>query len=175
VDAALRETLEENKMLINTSMIAEIATALDEYRDDESTFWDTLDGETDVLDVLDMLIAQTTADNALAASLAAQIEAMGRRKSRIEARAKAAKSSIGMVLSAARMKKAERPAATVSVRAGNLHVKIVDEDDIPTQMKRTITKVSPDKKAIKEHLETGVDVPGAILDMGADIVTVRVA
>ncbi len=161
-------------MKIDLELIRRIAADLAEYREDEETYFDTLDGETDAGDILDELIAQVSIDAAIAAGIDAQIAALRKRKERIAWRSATAKKAIGDVLRAADMKKAERPAATVSVRDGLMSVKIVDADEIPTQLTRKKVTITPDKAAIKKQIEAGEDVPGATLERGDPVVTVRV-
>jgi len=159
----------------NISMIEAIADELNAYRDDDvEAFWDTLDGETDVLDFLDMAITSQQSDVALMAAIKEQEGALKIRRERIEMRANATKKVLGQLLHAAGMKSAERPAATVSVRPGNMSVTITDADDIPTQLTREKITRSPDKTAIKKQLDAGETVPGAELVRGSEIISVRV-
>lgn len=160
---------------INLDIIREIAADLAQYRDeDEALFWDTLDGETDAAEVLDALIRQQMHDGLLCDAIKAQEARIKERRQRIEMRQDAARRMIGRVLTAAGAKKAERPLATVSVREGNLSVRITDEASIPSQLCTVKTTTAPDKAAIKAQIEAGETVPGAILVRGDDVVTVRV-
>jgi len=151
---------------------AELTDMLGEEFDAE-TFWDSLDGETDVLDVADHVLASMFGDEALAEAIKAQEAAMKARRDRIEARAKAKRRTLLMILDATGQKKMERPLATVSRRSGSLSVSITDEASIPTQLTTTKTITSPDKAAIKKQIEAGETVPGAELVRGEDGVTVR--
>ena len=159
---------------INFDFLALIAEELAPYRDeDTAAFWDTLDGETDVLAYIDAALEADAKDAALIEAqkaLAAQLRA---RQSRIEMRKEATRRFIGKLLSAAGMKSAERPLATVSVRPGNVSVSITDETSVPSQLCTVKTTTTPDKKAIKAQIEAGETVPGAELTRGNDIVTVR--
>lgn len=141
---------------------------------DADAFWDTLDGETDVLDVADHLLNSMFDDEALADAIKAREADMKVRRDRIEARAKAKRRTLLTILDATGQKKMERPLATVSRRSGSMSVQITDEDAIPTQLKTVKTVTSPDKAAIKAQIEAGEDVPGAALVRGEDGVTVRV-
>ena len=159
---------------LNLPLIQQVAAMLEPYRDDEAAFWDTLDGETDALSILDATLASMQDDEALAAAIKAQEADMKARRDRITMRAEAKRKTLALILGAAGMRSAERPRGTVSVRPGNLSVRIVSEDDLPSQlMRETITR-APDKAAIKAQIEAGVDVPGAALERGGDVVTVRV-
>lgn len=142
---------------------------------DRDTFWDTLDGETDALDIADRIIAKMQDDAALAAAAKAQADALAARAKRLSARDKAHKAALLTLLDATRQKRLERPAATVSRRSGAVSVRIVSEADIPSQLTTTKTITSPDKAAIKKAIEAGETIPGAELERGPDGVTVRVA
>jgi hypothetical protein len=159
----------------NLSLIELIASELADYRDDEEAFWDSLDGETDALDLLDTFLAGSQEDEALAEAIKAQEVALKTRRERIEMRAAAKRRTLGLILNAAGMKKAERPRGTVSIRPGNLSVRIVNEDDVPSQLMREKITRAPDKTAIKAQIEAGESVPGCELVRGDDIVTIRVA
>lgn len=140
---------------------------------DSETFLDTLDGETDALDILDRLIEAMQADKATAAAIKAQEADLAKRRKRFEARDAATKKAMLALLDATGEKKIERPCATVSRRSGSLSVAITDETAVPSQLCKTVT--TPDKAAIRAQIEAGEIVPGAELVRGADGVTVRVA
>lgn len=160
---------------INTTLIeqvsAELVAALGDDFDAE-TFWDTLDGETDVGDIADRLIASMQADEALAAAAKAQADDLASRARRIKSRATHVKGALLTILDAAGQKKMERAAATISRRAGSLSVLITDESAVPSQLCKTT--VVPDKTAIKAQLQAGETIPGAELARGPDGVSVRV-
>jgi hypothetical protein len=155
-----------------TRMADEIRAILGEDCDLE-TLLDTLDGQTDALDILDQLIAQDRDAAALATAIKAQISDLTARKARMEARSRAAKAAMLTLLDAVGARKIERPAATVSRRSGSASVVITDETAVPSQLCQ-IRKV-PDKKAIKAQIDAGEDVPGAEIKIGADGVTLRSA
>ena len=138
---------------------------------DEATFLDTLDGETDALDMADALIRDMQEADAMAAAAKAQADQLAARAKRMGDRSAAMKRGLGTLIEAMGVPKLERPAATVSRRKGSMSVQIVSPDDVPSQLCR-ITR-TPDKTAIKRQIEAGEDVPGARLERGADGVTVR--
>ena len=139
---------------------------------DPDTFWDTLDGETDALDIADRLIASMQDDAALADAAKAHASEIAARAKRISDRAGVKKKALMQILDATGEKKLERPLATISKRAGSLSVHITDEASIPSQL--TKTTVSPDKTEIKKQLQAGEIVPGAELVRGEETVSVRV-
>lgn len=149
---------------------AELAEMLGDDFDAE-TFWDTLDGETDAVEVMDHILASMQEDEALAAAAKEQADAIAARAKRIAARAAAKKKTLGLILDAAGQKKVERPLATVSKVAGRMSVQINDEASVPSQLCKVVT--TPDKTAIKKQLEAGETVPGCELVRGPDSVMVR--
>ena len=156
-----------------------IETVAAELRDmlgedfDESTFLDSLDGETDALDVADALIAGMQDAEALATAAKAQADALKARADRLKARSAAYKGRMLTLLDAIGQKKLERPGATISRRTGSLSAQITDEASVPSQLSKIVQ--TPDKTAIKKQLEAGEAVPGAELARGEDGVTVRVS
>jgi hypothetical protein len=154
------------------SIAAELRDMLGDDFDDQ-TFMDTLEGETNAMDVADALIAGMQDAETLAAAAKAQADALASRAKRFSERSAAFKGRMLTLLDAIGAKKLERPAATISRRAGIMSVHIANADDVPTQLCR-VTR-TPDKTAIKKLLDAGEEVPGASLERGADGVTVRVA
>lgn len=154
-------------------MAAAIATTDD--HDSEPGFLDTLEGETEAVEIADWLIGSILADEAMAAALKVQEAAMKARRDRIEARAKAKRRAGIELLNAAGLKKLERPRATLSRTAGRTSVQITDEASVPAQLCTVKTVTTPDKAAIKRQLEAGETVPGAELVRGDDALTMRVA
>ena len=150
-----------------------IATTDD--RETEPGFLDTMDGETDALDLADRLIAEIQHDAALVAALKAQEEAMSQRRARLENREKAKRRVAVELLEALGVKKLERPRATLTRATGRTRPGITDPDAIPSQLCTVKTTTAPDLAAIKRLLEAGEDVPGAVLVRGNDTLTIRSA
>lgn len=158
----------------NLPLIAAMAEMLAPYRDDDETYSDTLEGETNVMELLDGEIAAMQSDEALAEAIKAQEDALRVRRERVSMRAEAHKKNLKLILQHAVLQKAERPRATVSIRPGSLSVRIVDEAEIPSQLMREKVTRAPDKAAIKAQIEAGVEVPGAVIERGDETVSVRV-
>lgn len=160
--------------MINLPLIEQVSETLLEALGDDfdpDAFWDTLDGETDALDIMDRLIARSQDDAALVEAIKAEEASLAKRRQRIAARVVATRGVMLTVLDATGQKKVERPRATISRRDGSLSVQITDEASVPSQLCKTT--VTPDKAAIKKQLAAGETVPGAILVRGPDGVTVR--
>ena len=156
-------------------LIQRVAAELRDYLGedfDETAFLDTLDGETDALDVADRLIALALDADAMADAIKAQEADLKARRDRKAEQAIAYREKLLTVLDAMGLAKIERPRATVSRRKGMPSVQITDEASIPSQLCKVVS--APDKAAIKAQLMAGVDVPGAAITIGADGITMRV-
>lgn len=161
---------------VDIGLIARISAELrdmlgDDF--DDATFLDTLDGETDALDIADKMLGAVLETEALAEAVKAQEADMSARRARLEARAEAYKGRLMILLDATGQKKLERPRATISKRAGSLSVRITDEASVPSQLCTVKTTTAPDKAAIRKQIEAGEIVPGAELVRGDDTVSVR--
>lgn len=139
---------------------------------DDATFWDSLDGETDAMDIIGHLIRQREEAKAFSDAAKALSDEYTARKKRMDAKAQAIAKALGDILDATGQKKVAHPIGTVSRTAGRMSVHIFDESAIPSQL--TVTTTKPDAGAIKKQIEAGEDVPGAELVRGSDGVTVRV-
>ena len=157
---------------IDTALIERIAADLAPYADDERTFLDTLDGETDFLSLLDKLIEAEAEASDMQEALKGRIQQLQNRAARAKGRSKALRNIQRDMLTAANLRKVQRPTATLSILAGRYSVQITDPDAVPTQLCRP---GPPDLTAIAVQIEAGVDVPGAVLVRGEETLSVRVA
>ena len=140
--------------------------------DDQDTFLDTLDGETDAMDILGKLIQERTecsiyegAARELAATYAA-------RAKRLNAKQDAISQTMGQLLDAMGESKVTHALATVSRTKARWSVRIDNEEEIPSQLMRLTAK--PDLTAIKKQMEQGETVPGCSVNPGNPSVTVRI-
>lgn len=155
------------------ALIEAVSAELADFREDDQAFWDSLDGETDVLDVLDYLIEGTLEDAAMVEAIEARMAEIAARKLRVQERGKARRRAIARILQATGMKKAERPLATISLRAPSARVE-VDEAELPSQLMREKIMRQPDLVAIRAQLDQGETVPGARLVYGDAGIQMRV-
>lgn len=159
-------------MRLDALYLEAVAGSLEPYREDLEAFWDTLDGETDVMDIVGQLLeASVQADAGLAASDEI-IKKWQERKSALASRQQAIRSSLKTILSATGMDKIPHPLGTVSLRAGSQSVVITDEKEIPSQLCKVT--VTPDKAAIKKYLQAGEAVAGAELVTGEETISIRI-
>ena len=150
--------------------LAAIRAAADAIRDqmgegfDDETFEGTLEGETNVMDLLDWAIRKRAERRAMAEAVAALIVGYGKKQAAHEHAADGLRDLAGAILAATGQAKIKRPGGTVSFAEGRVSVAITAADDVPTQLCR-VTK-TPDKTAIRAAIEAGEQVPGAELVKG---------
>lgn len=137
---------------------------------DAETFWDSLDGETDAMDIVGRLIRERVEADAMADACKEAAATYTARKQRMDARSKAVNAALGALLDATGEAKVAHPLGTVSRTKPRQRVEITDEAAIPSQLCKRV----PDAAAVKAQLEAGEEVPGAILVTGEAGVMVRV-
>ena len=139
--------------------------------DDQDTFLDTLDGETDAMDILGALIKERNEMLGNEAALKELAKQYKERADRMNAKADAIAQTMGHLLDAIGERKVQHPFATVSRTKPRARVVIEDEHQIPSQLMKV--KKSPDLTAIKAQMDAGEYVPGAAIALGNEGVTVR--
>jgi len=160
-------------MIVNTAALVEQyrrlrADLLAEYPElieDGATLSDTLEGETDLPDVLARIIRDARRDEAMADGLGTLIKDEQDRKSRLTARAEKRRRIAQALMDAVEMGKLEQPDFVASIRSVPPKVEITDEAALPETFVKIVR--SPDKTAIKDALKRGEQVPGAVLGNGS--------
>tara|TARA_R100000030_G_scaffold82354_1_gene65155 strand:- start:923 stop:1408 length:486 start_codon:yes stop_codon:yes gene_type:complete len=159
-------------MFIKYDEIRRLADSIREIcGDDEDTFLDTLDGETDAVDVLGNLIQERLEVLGYEATNKELAEQYKRRADKMASKADAINEQMRHLLNAMGVKKVNHALATVSITKPRWSVEVVDEAQVPTQLKITTTK--PDLRAIKKILDDGEPVPGCRPKVGYEGITVR--
>jgi hypothetical protein len=158
---------------INYEEIRRMADTIREIcGDDEDTYLDTLEGETDAMEVMSQLIQQRMYAKAFqqaSKEMAAQYTERARRMADKE---DAVTQVMGHLLDAIGVKKLQHPLATISRTKPRWSVNVVDEAAIPKQLVTTLVK--PDLATIKKQLDQGEFVPGVEIVPGNPGVTMRV-
>jgi hypothetical protein len=152
--------------------IQSLIAAYPELADDEDLRASMVEGSTEAFDVLARCVAQEAEAKAMSAALAARMDDIKIRVSRFEKRREAMRDLIFRVMSAADLRKAELPEATLSIRPGTAKVIVSNEDDLPDDFFRVTRSV--DKAAIRDALKAGKFVPGAELSNGEPSLSIRV-
>jgi len=158
-------------MRVNTLLITSIAEELAPYKDDQDAFWDTLDAETDVLDLVGQVLKELSDAEAGMIACQEMVKRYNERKSLMDLRKVRLNKILKTVMLCCDETKIPHPLATVSLRNGMQSVVIKDEKAIPTQLCKTT--VTPDKAEIKKQLKAGVEIDGAELVTGQQTISVR--
>ena len=142
-----------------------------ELADDAEALADTLDGEVQALGVVARLIRDAREDDAMADALTPMQRDMAERKSRLSSRADKRRDIALKLMNAIGERKIVRPDFTASVRAVPPKVIVMDDAALPDDVCKFERK--PDRGAIKEALERGEAVAGAVLGNGSETLTIR--
>ena len=129
---------------------------------DEDTLADTLEGITDLREMLAELVRSALEDEALAGALSTRLSDMKARLERLEARAKRKRQLALEAMTQADIKKIEEADFTASLRQGAPALEVVAEDKIPV----AYWKPQPaklDRQGLLAALKNGVDIDGVAL------------
>lgn len=159
-------------MRLDTQLITYISEQLTDYRDDLDAFWDTLDGETDVMDAVGQIIQDMIEADAALTGVQEIMDRYAQRQSAIRSRKEALQRTLKSICLMTGQTKIPHPLGTVSLREGSKSVHITDLDAIPSQLCK-ITK-TPDKTAIKKQIEAGETIDGAEIVIGPQTISVRI-
>ncbi len=139
---------------------------------DEDTLRDTLEGMTNLTEMIAEVLRSGLEDQAFGAALRARIGDMQTRLSRLEERARKKRELVTSVMERADLKKLTEPDLTVSLRPARPPLMLTDEDIIP----EAFWKPQPaklDRLGLIAALSAGSDVPGALLGNPTMTISVR--
>lgn len=166
IDNASRLQRETEAARILREQLADLADG------DEAAIRDTIEGETNLHELIAKVIEDVAADEASVAGIAGHIETMEARKARLKKRIEFRRSAVLNAMAIGEVKKIELPIATVSRQAVAPSVVITDEAQIPSEFwKRADPKL--DKTAIKAALKDKREIPGATLSNGGETLAIR--
>lgn len=140
---------------------------------DEETLSDTLEGITDLREVLAEVLRTTLYDEALADALSARISDMRARLERIEARAKRKRQIVLEAMTDASVPKLLAPDFTASLRLGAPVLDVSDEAKIPAAYWRP-QPPKLDRQGLIVALKSGTQIDGAVLGPPQPQLSVRV-
>lgn len=157
---------------VSKSQIAAVATMMrDELGEDERLYLDTLEGETDLFEIVRAMLEEIEEDEGVQAELAEQMANRQSRKQRAAHRNDVRRSALIALLGCAKLGKLVLPEATLSVRDVPPKAIVSDEAALPNELCKF--KRSPDIAAIKAEMEAGRAAPGVTLDNGGRTLTIR--
>ncbi len=135
---------------------------------------DTMEGiEMALADKLDAAYIHVRNLDGLAKTCDEEAKRLAERKKSFENRAKSIKQYVLNCMLTAGLDKLKTTTNTFTARKGVASVIIDNEALLPDEMVAVQTLIAPDKKAIKEAIENGVDIPGAHIEIGARSLQVR--
>ncbi|MGB6389343.1 MAG: siphovirus Gp157 family protein [Methyloceanibacter sp.] len=139
---------------------------------DDETIRDTLEGITDLHEMIAAVVRSALVDEALQAGLRSRLEDMKTRLSRIEQRGTKKRQLALEAMSEVGLKKLEQPDFTASTRAGSPALVVIAEDTIPD----TYWLAQPaklDRQGLLGQLKRGDVIPGAQLSNPQPVLMVR--
>jgi len=140
---------------------------------DEETLRDTLEGMTDLTDMLATLIRSSLDDKALVTALKQRIDNMEDRLARFEARAQKKRDLVEVTMERADIKAIAKEDFTAGMRAGKRKVMVIDEKAIPPNFWRAQAPTL-DKAALSTALQANAGaVAGAMLSNPKPVLSVR--
>ena len=139
---------------------------------DEETLLDTLEGITDLHEMIAAVIRSALVDEALHSGLRFRVDDMKERLSRLELRANKKRELALDAMTEAGLTKLEQPDFTAFTRAGSPALVIIAEGNIP----ESYWLPQPpklDRQAILGELKRGIEVPGAQMKNPKPVLSVR--
>ena len=139
---------------------------------DDQTLQDTLEGMTDLPDMLAAVLRSQLEDLMSAKALRGRIAEMETRLARFERRAEKKRQLVTNVMDRAQLRKIVEPDFTASLRRTAPGLLVLDEGRIPG----AFWKPQPaklDRRAVLVALKAGQDINGAALDNGSMTLAVR--
>ena len=160
-------SLEASKYrLLKERLLTDFPTA------DEETIHDTLQGITDLHEMIAVVIRSALVDEALGSGLRARLDDMKERQSRLEVRASKKRELALQAMSEAGLNRLEQPDFTASTRAGVPALVVVSEQAIPeTYWLTQAPKL--DRQGLLGELKRGGAIPGVELSNPKPVLMVR--
>ncbi len=139
---------------------------------DEETLADTADGETNLTDMLGVVLRSMLDDKAFAAALRDRKADMQDRLERLDHRVEKKRALVIEVMERAAIKNLSEPDFTASLRAGRPPIVMIDEEAVPGEYWRP-QPAKLDRQKLYSVLRDGRDIPGAVLGNAEPSISVR--
>ena len=163
----LELTVEASKYLqLKRSLIAQYPEA------DEDTLLDTLEGITDLHEMIAAVIRSALVDEALQSGLRSRLDDMKERLSRLELRASKKRQLALEAMTEVGLTKLEQPDFTASARAGSPALVVIAEERIP-EAYWLPQPPKLDRQTILGELKRGIEIPGAEMSNPKPVLSVR--
>jgi hypothetical protein len=139
---------------------------------DEETLTDTLEGITDLHEMIAAVIRSALVDEALQSGLCSRLDDMKERLSRLELRGAKKRQLALDAMNEVGLTKLEQPDFTASARTGSPALVVIAEDRIPDAYWLP-QPPKLDRQAILAELKQGLGVPGAQMSNAKPVLSVR--
>ena len=139
---------------------------------DDETIRDTLEGITNLHEMIAAVIRSALVDEALCAGLRLRVDDMKQRLSRLEERTAKKRAMALDAMTEVGLGKLEQPDFTASARAATPSLVVIAEETIPN-IYWLPQPPKLDRQAILGELKRGAVVPGALLSNPKPVLTVR--
>ena len=139
---------------------------------DHETLTDTLEGITDLHEMIAAVIRSALVDEALHAGLRLRVDDMKERLSRLELRASKKRRAGPHAMTEAGLSKLEQPDFTASARAGSPALIVIAEETIP-EAYWLPQPPKLDRQGLLGELKRGAVIPGAELSNPKPVLMVR--
>ena len=139
---------------------------------DDETIRDTLEGITDLHEMIAAVIRSALVDEALHAGLRFRVDDMKERLSRLELRANKKRELALEAMTEVGLTKLEQPDFTASARAGSPALVVIAEEKIP-EAYWLPQPPKLDRQAILGELKRGIEIPGAQMSNPKPVLSVR--
>ena len=140
---------------------------------DEQTLADTLEGLTDVHEILQAIIRAALADEAMARGLKCRLSDMQGRLDRLQERAAKRRQIARDVMVELDLKKLNAPDFTAALRDGIPSLMVIDEDEVPSIYWQP-GEPRLRRQDLADELKQGAEVPGVALSNPEPVLSVRV-
>lgn len=140
--------------------------------DDETLVLDTIEGQTNILELIALVDAAEFEDQANLTAIGAFIEKLGARKDRIKKRIDMKRAVLANALNMIGKKKHETPLGTISISQKPVIAIVTDEAEIPARF----WKPQPptlDKAALNAAIKANETIPGATESNGGITISIR--
>ncbi len=142
-------------------------------KSDEQTLADTVEGLTDVHEILAAIIRAALADEALANGLKGRIAEMGDRLGRLQDRAAKRRQIAKNTMVELDLKKIAAPDFTASIRPGMPALMVIDEAAVPSIYWEP-RDPRLNRQGLLDDLKQGAEITGATLANPAPVLSVRI-
>jgi hypothetical protein len=139
---------------------------------DEETLQDTLEGVSTLPECLAVLVRSHLDDVTIVEALRARIRSMQERLARLETRAERKKVLALDIMTKTDLKKLMQPDFTLALRPAPAELLIMEETAIPGEFWKP-QPAKLDRLALRQQLQTGKAIPGAMLRSGGVLLAIR--